>query len=55
MAGLVPAIHVLAAPQGHEDVDARDKRGHDGGQVDSIRTNPALEARCEFSFRPADE
>jgi len=29
MAGLVPAIHVLlgAAPQ--EDVDARDKRGHD--------------------------
>jgi hypothetical protein len=29
MAGLVPAIHVfdLARPQ---DVDARDKRGHDG-------------------------
>ena len=29
MAGLVPAIHVflVAAP---EDVDARDKRGHDG-------------------------
>jgi hypothetical protein len=29
MAGLVPAIHVfLLAP--HQDVDARDKRGHDG-------------------------
>jgi hypothetical protein len=27
MAGLVPAIHVLAAK---EDVDARDKPGHDG-------------------------
>jgi hypothetical protein len=26
MAGLVPAIHVLAAA---EDVDARDKPGHD--------------------------
>ena len=42
MAGLVPAIHVWAAPQGREDVDARDKRGHDGGEVDSIRTKPAL-------------
>jgi hypothetical protein len=32
MAGLVPAIHVFgdAEPQ---DVDARDKRGHDGGEV----------------------
>ena len=28
MAGLVPAIHVFA--QTKEDVDARDKRGHDG-------------------------
>jgi hypothetical protein len=27
MAGLDPAIHVLAA--GKKDVDARDKRGHD--------------------------
>jgi hypothetical protein len=27
MAGLVPAIHVLAA---EEDVDARDKPAHDG-------------------------
>jgi len=28
MAGLVPAIHVLAAVK--KDLDARDKRGHDG-------------------------
>jgi hypothetical protein len=34
MAGLVPAIHVYksAVPQDtvREDLDARDKRGHDG-------------------------
>ncbi|MGB7835043.1 MAG: hypothetical protein WBL84_22840 [Xanthobacteraceae bacterium] len=30
MAGLVPAIHVFVALQGRKDVDARDKRGHDG-------------------------
>jgi hypothetical protein len=29
MAGLVPAIHVFARRK--KDVDARDKRGHDGG------------------------
>jgi hypothetical protein len=29
MAGLVPAIHVLS---GAKDVDARDKRGHDGAE-----------------------
>jgi hypothetical protein len=29
MAGLVPAIHVFAAKK---DVDARDKRGHDGAR-----------------------
>ena len=29
MAGLVPAIHALLWSQG---VDARDKRGHDGGE-----------------------
>jgi len=28
MAGLVPAIHALSL-LGKEDVDARDKRGHD--------------------------
>jgi hypothetical protein len=31
MAGLVPAIHVLTALQYRKNVDARDKRGHDGG------------------------
>jgi hypothetical protein len=30
MAGLVPAIHVLLVVTGKKDVDARDKRGHDG-------------------------
>jgi hypothetical protein len=31
MAGLVPAIHVLLSRQvAKKDVDARDKRGHDG-------------------------
>jgi hypothetical protein len=30
MAGLVPAIHVVLLSS-HKDVDARDQRGHDGG------------------------
>jgi len=30
MAGLVPAIHVFLAESRKQDVDARDKRGHDG-------------------------
>jgi hypothetical protein len=30
MAGLVPAIHALLAGTSKKDVDARDKRGHDG-------------------------
>ena len=33
MAGLVPAIHVLRAG-GLQDVDARDKPGHDDGEID---------------------
>jgi hypothetical protein len=36
MAGLVPAIHAFDFA-GHLGVDARDKRGHDGGE----RDNPA--------------
>jgi hypothetical protein len=36
MAGLVPAIHVFIALQAREDVDARDKRGHDDGVGGSI-------------------
>jgi hypothetical protein len=53
MAGLVPAIDVLASPQRREDVDARDKRGHDGGEVDSIRTKPALVRADELELRVA--
>jgi hypothetical protein len=30
MAGLVPAIHALLAEWPKKDVDARDKREHDG-------------------------
>jgi hypothetical protein len=30
MAGLVPALDVLLLVAQEEDVDARDKRGHDG-------------------------
>jgi hypothetical protein len=30
MAGLVPAIHVFNTRWVSKDVDARDKRGHDG-------------------------
>jgi len=37
MAGLVPAIHDLFSFR--KDVDARDKRGHDGGECDSIRAS----------------
>jgi hypothetical protein len=34
MAGLVPAIHVLLAEApARKTVDARDKRGHDDGEV----------------------
>jgi len=35
MAGLVPAIYVLAAAR--QDVDARDKPGHDEGLAPSFR------------------
>jgi hypothetical protein len=31
MAGLVPAIHVFIRGTRPQDVDARDKRGHDDG------------------------
>ncbi len=36
--GLVPAIHVFLTEGRKRDVDARDKRGHDGGE--SIRFDP---------------
>jgi hypothetical protein len=40
MVGLVPAIHALLAELGKKDVDARDKRGHDGGEVIRSHRNP---------------
>jgi hypothetical protein len=33
MAGLVPAIHALLPSRRKQDVDARDKRGHDEGEI----------------------
>ena len=36
MAGIVPAIHACLLKLGKKDVDARDKRGHDDGERDSI-------------------
>ena len=39
MAGLVPAIHVFSQRRRRKDVDARDKRGHDGVVVGSILSN----------------
>jgi hypothetical protein len=39
MAGLVPAIHVFLAVSSQEDMDARDKRGHDAGEVIRYRSN----------------
>jgi hypothetical protein len=38
MAGLVPAIHVLRPSRKARLVDARDKRGHDGGVVSGFQT-----------------
>jgi chemotaxis protein MotB len=46
MAGLVPAIHVFIAPRGRKDVDARDKRRHDG----AIRTLEMALARSRRSI-----
>jgi hypothetical protein len=38
MAGLVPAIHVVFRKnEQKQGVDARDKRGHDGGKRPCIR------------------
>jgi hypothetical protein len=41
MAGLVPAIHVfLPRRLARKGVDARDKRGHDAGEVIQSHRNP---------------
>jgi hypothetical protein len=39
MAGLVPAIYVFLTAARKKDVDARDKRGHDAGEVIRYRRN----------------
>jgi hypothetical protein len=39
MAGLVPAIHACWLTPGKKNVDARDKRGHDGGEVVRFHRN----------------
>jgi len=36
MAGLVPAIHAFLAIKRKKDVDARDKRGHDGANIEDL-------------------
>ena len=40
--GQVPAIRLFLALPSLEDVDARDKRRHDGGESDSVRPKVAL-------------
>jgi len=42
MPGLDPAIHGLLALRVWKDVDARDKRGHDGGEGDTTSAKTAL-------------
>ena len=52
MAGLVPAIHVLTI-DGKKDVDARDKRGHDGwGKAMSLKLYELVGADESRPFSP---
>jgi hypothetical protein len=44
MAGLVPAIHALFALE-KQDVDARDKRGHDDVEEVACCANPTCAVR----------
>jgi hypothetical protein len=53
MAGLVPAIHVLLA-EFKKDVDARNKCGHDDGEIDANRLGKVLPDRHERSGRPIE-
>jgi hypothetical protein len=41
MPGLVPGIHVFHLSTGNEDVDARDKRGHDCDLIDRSLPSPS--------------
>jgi uncharacterized protein YndB with AHSA1/START domain len=47
MAGLVPAIHAFLAQSPKEDVDARDKPGHDDGERQFDRTETCSSLRAE--------
>ena len=55
MAGLVPAIHALLVSASRKDVDARDQRGHDGGNCNRTCLKPAVyhphDRRCRFHAR----
>jgi hypothetical protein len=46
MAGLVPTIHVFFTVNFKEDVDARDKRGHDEDGTDRGITQKPLIRPC---------
>jgi len=48
MAGLVPAIHVLASAR-KKDVDARDKRGHDESNIERFGIG---RSRIHLAFAP---
>jgi hypothetical protein len=48
MAGFVPAFHVLLRRQG---VDARDQRGHDGGEVGASQPENAVCFAWRFERR----
>ena len=50
MPGLVPGIHVLQQ-MSREDVDGRDKPGHDGNCVKAERQNKRPKLRLTFLAR----
>jgi hypothetical protein len=51
MAGLIPAIHAyLCEMRREEDVDARDKRGHDDREAMSAPRNPAHKTHPEIKI-----
>jgi hypothetical protein len=54
MAGLVPAIHVFANAEKKQDVDARDKRGHDESNNPRFGLSPSR-LRAVEQTPPPDE
>jgi hypothetical protein len=49
MAGLVPAIHVFVLAECPQDVDARDKRGHDESILHYSLISPKLTLAPSFA------